>query len=138
MRQQEPETQTVETPRVQQAWDHLLARVARREARVLVEENGVAVAAIVSPQDLARLEELEQRQRDLATLRASHEGFKDESVNEVERQIVQALAEVRAERSACQVCTDCELAIGRVLFSFADAEQTVLILHVVNRRDAYR
>lgn len=26
----------------------------------------------------------------------------------------------------------------RVLFSFADAEQMVLILHVVNRRDAYR
>ncbi len=26
----------------------------------------------------------------------------------------------------------------RVLFSFADAERTVLVLHVLNRRDAYR
>jgi mRNA-degrading endonuclease RelE of RelBE toxin-antitoxin system len=26
----------------------------------------------------------------------------------------------------------------RVLFAFADAERTVLVLHALNRRDAYR
>jgi prevent-host-death family protein len=83
-----------------QEWSQILDQVARRKARVVVEQDGVPVAAIVSTDDLARLEQLEhQRQQDLATLRASQDGFKDEPADDVEREIARALAEVRAERA---------------------------------------
>jgi prevent-host-death family protein len=103
MREQEPVTQTMKASRARQEWSRVLRQVARREARVVVEQDGVPVAAIVSTQDLERLQQLEeQRQRDLETLRDSGERFKDEPVDEVERQIALALAEVRAERGAAK------------------------------------
>jgi prevent-host-death family protein len=103
MHEQEPLTQTMKASQARQAWSHLLDQVFRRETRVVVEQDGIPVAAIVSTQDLERLQQLEQqRQRDLATLRASQAGFQDESADEVERQLAQALAEVRAERSAAK------------------------------------
>jgi len=101
MGQQQPPTQTMKAFDAHQEWSHLLHRVSRHETRVLVEQDGVPVAAIVSAEDLEYLQQLDQqRQRDLATLRASQEGFRDEPPDEVERQIAQALAEVRAERAA--------------------------------------
>jgi prevent-host-death family protein len=103
MREQEPLTQTIKASQARQAWSHLLEQVFRRETRVVVEQDGIPVAAIVSTQDLERLQQLEQqRQRDLATLRASQARFQDEPADEVERQLAQALAEVRAERSAAK------------------------------------
>lgn len=101
MPDQAPMTQTMKASQAHNEWSRVLNQVSRRETRVVVEEDGVPVAAIVSTQDLERLQQLEQqRQRDLATLRASQEAFKGEPVDEVERQIAQALAEVRAERTA--------------------------------------
>lgn len=100
MPDQGPMTQTMQAAQAHQEWSQVLNQVARRETRVVVEQDGVAVAAIVSTRDLERLQQLEQQQHDLATLRASQAGFTNETVNEVERQIAQALAEVRAERAA--------------------------------------
>ena len=100
MPDQAPMTQTMKASQAQNEWSRVLNQVSRRETRVVVEVDGIPMAAIVSTQDLERLQQLEQqRQRDLATLRASQEGFKGEPVDEVERQIAQALAEVRAERA---------------------------------------
>jgi antitoxin (DNA-binding transcriptional repressor) of toxin-antitoxin stability system len=80
-------------------WSQLLNRVVRREISVMLTTDGIPVAAIAFPQDLDRLHQLELlRQRDLATLRASQDGFKDEPVEDVDRQIARALAEARAER----------------------------------------
>ena len=95
-----PMTQTMEASQAHREWTQVLSQVSRRETRVVVEEEGIPVAAIVSTQDLERLQQLEQQQRDLETLRASQAGFKNEPVDEVERQIAEALAEVRAERAA--------------------------------------
>ena len=82
-------------------WSRLLNQVARNETRVVVEEDGVPIAAVVSARDLAQLQQLEQqRERDLATLRASQDGFKDDEPDDVEREIAQALTDVRADRTA--------------------------------------
>jgi prevent-host-death family protein len=103
MREQESMTQTMKASQARQEWSQLLNQVFRRERRVVVEKDGIPVAAIVSTQDLERLQQFEQqRQRDLAVLRASQEGFKDEPADEVERQAAQALSEVRAERVAAK------------------------------------
>ncbi|MHB8575579.1 MAG: type II toxin-antitoxin system prevent-host-death family antitoxin [Dehalococcoidia bacterium] len=51
--------QTVKALDARQHWDSLLRTVSRKEARVVVEENGRPVAAIVSMDDLARLTTLE-------------------------------------------------------------------------------
>jgi prevent-host-death family protein len=103
MRGQEPLTRTMQASRARREWSQLLDQVFRRERRVVVEKDGIPVAAIVSTQDLERLEQLEQqRQRDLVVLRSSQEGFKDEPAEEVERQVARALSEVRAERAAAK------------------------------------
>lgn len=100
MQREQPLTQTLRSSQARDAWGQILDQVACRETRVVVERDGVPVAAIVSTDDLARLEQLEQqRQRDLATLRASQDGFKDEPADDVEREIARALSEVRAERA---------------------------------------
>ena len=98
MPDQKPITRTMKASQAQHEWSRLLSQVSRRETRVVVEEDGVPVAAIVSTQDLERLQEFEQqRQQDLATLRASQTGFKNEPVDDVERQIAKALAEIRGQ-----------------------------------------
>jgi prevent-host-death family protein len=100
MEQSGPLTQTVKSSRARQEWSQIIDQVARRETRVVVERDGVLVAAIVSTDDLAHLQQLEeQRQRDLAILRASQDGFSGGSDSDAEREIEQALAEVRAERA---------------------------------------
>jgi PHD/YefM family antitoxin component YafN of YafNO toxin-antitoxin module len=97
----EPMTQTLNTADIKQQWSTLLDKIATREARVIVEEGGVPVAAIISLGDLKRLQRLEaEQQADLATLRASQKGFKDVPPEELERELAKALAEVRADRGS--------------------------------------
>jgi len=54
-----PPTQTLTTTAAQRAFTRLVQQVAQHETRVLVEEDGTPVAALVSPEDLARLTELD-------------------------------------------------------------------------------
>lgn len=98
MREREPMTQTMNATAVRQGWSKLLNKVFRRETRVIVEKSGIPVAAIISAEDLERLNRLEEeRRRDLAILEASQEAFKDLPPEEVEREIAKAIAQVRAE-----------------------------------------
>ena len=65
---------------------------------MLIERSGIPVAAIVSASDLARLERMDkQREADFAVLDEIREAFKDVPSVEIEREIDQALAEVRAK-----------------------------------------
>lgn len=98
MREREPMTQTMNATAVRQAWSKLLNQVFRRETRVIVEKSGIPVAAIISAEDLERLNRLEEeRRRDLAILDESQAAFQDVPPEEVEREIAQAIAQVRAE-----------------------------------------
>lgn len=91
----------VETMSVSQARQHLsdsLNRVYRGEARILVEKSGIPVGAIVSPRDLEDIELLNaKRLRALEALKESQSAFADVPSNELEREVVNAVAEVKAE-----------------------------------------
>ena len=59
MREHEPVTQTMKASQVRQEWSKLLNTVFRDKTRVVVEKSGIPVVAIVSAEDLKRLQQLE-------------------------------------------------------------------------------
>ena len=98
MRDRIPMTQTMNATTVRQAWSQLLNKVYRRETRVIVEKSGIPVVALVSLEDLERLQRYEeQRAKDFAILDEMGEAFKDVPPEDIEREVAKALAEVRAE-----------------------------------------
>lgn len=98
MGEREPMTQTIKASEARARWSQLINTVARRQARVIVEKSGVPVAAIISTQDLERLDRLErERREDFAILDETRAAFKDVPEEELEREITRAIAEVRAE-----------------------------------------
>lgn len=99
MREREPTTQTIKASEARQQFSQLLNKVFRREARVIVEKSGIPVAAIISAQDLERLERLEEeRERDFSVLDEMRAAFKDIPPEEIDREVAKAIAEVRQEQ----------------------------------------
>lgn len=97
----QPVIETMKVSEVKQGLNKLVNRVYRRETRALVEKSGIPVAGIVSPEDLQRLERLDQeRAEQFKILDEFAEAFKDVPISEVEREVDSALAEVRAEMRA--------------------------------------
>ena len=82
----------------QQHFSEIVNRVSRGGGRVLVEDRGVPVAAIVSAADLARLNQLDveraERFKVIDEMQAAFQGVPSEAI---EREAERALAEVRAE-----------------------------------------
>ena len=92
-----PITQTINADDAGAQWDALVARVARGETRVLVESNGEAVAAIVSVDDLERLNRFDADVADdLAILEASQAAFTDLPENRRQANVSEAVAAARA------------------------------------------
>ena len=90
--------QAMETNDARNQFANVLARVGRKEARVLVNENGTPVAAIVSANDLHRLDQLDQERIErFKVIDEMRVAFQDVPVEEIEREGERALAEVRAE-----------------------------------------
>jgi prevent-host-death family protein len=54
-------TQTVKAYAARQHWGELLTKVFRKETRVVVEKSGIPVAALVSIDDLTRLQAMDSR-----------------------------------------------------------------------------
>jgi prevent-host-death family protein len=99
MREREqPMTQTMNLSDAQARLGQVVTKVYRQEARVVLEKGGIPVAAIVSPQDFARFQRLEaERERDFSVLYEISEKFKDVPLEEQEREVAKAVAQVRAE-----------------------------------------
>ncbi len=94
-------TKKVMAAEVPNRWTELLALLASGDTRVIVEQDGVPVAAIVSTQDLESLKRSDlQRIQLLESLQRMSEAFKDVPEEELEREVAKALAEVRAENRA--------------------------------------
>jgi prevent-host-death family protein len=73
-------------------------RVARRDARIVVEKNGVPVAAIVSAEDLRRLEKLDaEDQKAWDVLEAMRKPFRGVPSEEIEAATERIMAEIREE-----------------------------------------
>ncbi|MCC7104355.1 MAG: type II toxin-antitoxin system prevent-host-death family antitoxin [Chloroflexi bacterium] len=101
MREQEPTTQTLEAAKARQHWSELLDRVARNETRVIVEKSGVRVAAIISPEDLERFEQLErERERRWSAFLAIGDRSGAQDPEEVERLVAEEIESLRAEERA--------------------------------------
>lgn len=98
MHEREPVTQTMKASQVWQEWDRLLNEVSSGDQRVLVEKGGVPVAALVSTKDLERLKRFEiERAERFRPLEEFGAAFKDESPEDIEREVARAVAEARAE-----------------------------------------
>jgi prevent-host-death family protein len=101
MPDQEPMTQTMKISEVKSRLSSLVNEVYRKETRVLVEKAGIPVAALVSADDLDRLQQLD-RDWDAGTraLERFSEAFADVPVDELEAQIARIIAEGRAKDAA--------------------------------------
>jgi prevent-host-death family protein len=103
MREREPMSQTMKVSQARQEFSQLLNRVFRRETRVIVEKNGIPVAAIISAQDLERFQQLEvQHQQSFAAIEAVSAAFQDVPGEELEREVARAVSEARAKHRGSQ------------------------------------
>ena len=93
-----PKIQVIEADAAQQQFSSVLNDVSRGEKRVVVEERGVRVAVIISPQDLDHFQELEtERQNDFKIIDELRAAFRDVPGSEIESEVERALREVRQE-----------------------------------------
>ena len=93
--------ETMPASQARREWAQLLNRVQRDGAPVLIEKNGVPVAALISPHKLDfLLSEIEKRERTFAILHEVQAAFAHIPDDELEREIEKAIAEVRAENRA--------------------------------------
>lgn len=96
-----PETQSVEITDVSAHISSLVDEIAQKQTRVLVEQSGRPVAALVSLEDYRQLARMDaQHADDLRVVSEIQELFSDVPPDELEREISQAVAEVRAEMKA--------------------------------------
>lgn len=97
MRERQPITQTMNTAAAGAAFNELVKKVSEHETRVLVEEKGKAVAAIVSAEDLQRLTQLDAEwEDDWRVIDELHDRNRDKDPVEVERDVAAAITAVRA------------------------------------------
>jgi prevent-host-death family protein len=76
----------------------LLNRVHDREVRVLISKGKLPVAALVSIEDLERLNQLDaQREADFRIFDEIGAAFADQTPEQIEEEVNRAVAEVRAE-----------------------------------------
>ena len=100
MSKQSLSLQTVSAAEARHEFTKLLGQVKRQGGRVLVEERGVPVAAIISAQDLVQLNRLErEREQDFDILDELGSAFADVPAEAIEREVAKAVAEVRREYS---------------------------------------
>ena len=98
MSDQTPPTETITATDARQHFASVINRVARKQARVLIEKSGIPVAGIVSADDLRDLANLDaQRAERYRILEAMRAPVRDVPPEEIERESERALAEVRAE-----------------------------------------
>ena len=101
MRKQEPMTQIMKISDVKNTLSSLVNKVYRKETRVLVEKAGIPVAALVSADDLNRLQQLDRAwdERTRAIERFS-QAFADVPTEEAEAEVARIIAERRQWRAA--------------------------------------
>lgn len=98
MREPQPMQQTMKISDVRGQLNTLVNQVYRKETRVVVEKSGIPVAALVSTEDLKRLNQLDEQDNSAReVLAAMRVPFKDVPAEEIEREVARALTEVRTE-----------------------------------------
>jgi very-short-patch-repair endonuclease len=97
----EPEVETVDAAEIGEPLQGSLKRVAREKSRVIVEQDGEVVGVLVTPLDYERLKMLDRRIADgWKVIEEIHARNAHMDPDEVERDVAEAIAEMRAERRA--------------------------------------
>ncbi len=100
MRERNPMTETINASQVRQQWSRLINKVFRGETRVVVEKSGIPVAAIISAEDLSRLNQLEdERRQRFAVLERTWRAFEDVPPEQLEAEVERAVREMRQARN---------------------------------------
>ena len=97
-----PKEKVLNLTETRQHFSQLIAEVARGDSYIVVEKNGMASAVIVEPEEFRRYQRFAEEQRQkrarfferLARLGDAFAGVSDE---ELERELLQAQAEVKGE-----------------------------------------
>lgn len=93
-----PELESLSVSQARRQFSKTLDRVYRGEARVIVEKSGIPVGAIVSPRDLADIDEMRSRRAALRdALEDTRAAFAGVPADEIEREVAKAVSEVKAE-----------------------------------------
>src|SRR5437016_734073 len=104
MGEAKPATQTMKISDVKTELSSLVNAVNRRGIRVLVEKAGIPVAALVSVADLERLIQYErEREERFAIIDQMREAFRDVSPEEIERNVIAIIREMREADDAIGV-----------------------------------
>lgn len=115
----EPVTQTMKVTEARAHWSQVVEAVHRRQTRVVLERAGIPVAALISTEDLRRLQRYEaERDADFAVIDRMRDAFKDVPDEELKREIEKAVAEVKDEMRANR---EADFAVlDRISAAFAD------------------
>jgi prevent-host-death family protein len=93
-------TETMNESQSREQYSEILDRVQRDEEQIIIEKNGVPVAAIVPMSVLRDAESTARRRANLrAAFESTREEFRDIPPDEIEREIEKAIAEVGEARS---------------------------------------
>jgi prevent-host-death family protein len=99
MIEQKPVTRTMKISDVKAKLSSHVNDVYRKEKRVLVEKAGIPVAALVSIEDLERLVQMDEaraeRDQRFAVIDQMREAFEDVPPEEIERDVVALIREMR-------------------------------------------
>lgn len=95
------EHQIMKPAEASQQFVSVINRVRGNKARIVIEERGVPVAAIVSAEDLARLDRLDaEREADFRVIDDLRDAFSDISDEEIEREVDRVLGTALSEEAS--------------------------------------
>jgi prevent-host-death family protein len=98
-----PETQTMKISEVKATLSSLVNEVYRQKSRILIEKAGIPVAVLVPMNDLAQLERFDRERKERsAVFERMQEAFKDIPSDQIERDVVAIVREMRNEREAAR------------------------------------
>ena len=105
MRQEEDvsaiETITLTSADLVERLDEMMGRVAENDTRVVIERDGTPVAALIPAREMAWLARFEEEQAEREALLARlGEPFKHIPPEQIEAEVAEVVAEVRAEMEA--------------------------------------
>ena len=96
--------QTLTTSETKDQIASILDQVRRRSTRVVVQESGTPVAAIVPADDLRKLDAFDkERAARFSVIDRAREAFRGVLPEEIERETDRILAEIRAEEKGREV-----------------------------------
>jgi PHD/YefM family antitoxin component YafN of YafNO toxin-antitoxin module len=95
------ETITVTIADLAERLDEMMERITGNETRVVIERDGTPVAALIPAREMAWLARFEEQQAEReALLTRLGEPFKDIPPEQIEAEVAEVVAEVRAEMEA--------------------------------------